>query len=70
MGDGTKGKGTRRADGSERISLFVPAADLAALRAMHAGTGIPVATLIRQGIAWRLTQPAILAPTTARRGRR
>ena len=55
--------------GSERVSLFLRAEQIEALRAIHAETDIPVAALIRRGVDWVLGQYG-KAPVTARKGAR
>jgi hypothetical protein len=60
---------TTRKD-SERVSVFLRANQLAALRAIHTATGIPVAVLIRKGVDLILTQHGSAPPPTARTGGR
>ena len=67
-------RGPEAGRGSERVSVFLKAEQIAALRAIHAETGIPVAELIRQGVDWILTQhgkaPARAVRRAIRRARR
>jgi hypothetical protein len=54
----------------ERVSVFLRAEQLAALRAINTATGIPVAVLIRKGVDLVLSQHGQAGPTTARKGGR
>jgi hypothetical protein len=54
--------------GSERVSVFLRAEQTAALRAINAETGIPVAVLIRKGVDLILAQHGKAAPAPARKG--
>ncbi len=56
---------------SERVSVFLRADQTAALRAIHAATGLPVAVLIRQGVDLILAQHGKApAPAVRKGGRR
>lgn len=59
----------RPGEDSERVSVFLRADQLAALRAINAETGIPVAVLIRQGVDLILEKHG-KAPGAARKGGR
>jgi hypothetical protein len=54
---------------SERVSVFLRADQLTALRAINAETGIPAAVLIRQGVDLILEKHG-KAPGAARKGGR
>ena len=54
---------------SERVSVFLRADQLTALRAINAETGIPAAVLIRQGVDLILEKHR-KAPGAARKGGR
>ena len=55
---------------SERVSVFLRADQLAALRAIQTATGIPVAVLIRKGVDLILTQHGTAPAPPARKGGR
>ncbi len=59
----------RPGEDSERVSVFLRADQLAALRAINAETGIPAAVLIRQGVDLILEKHS-KAPGAARKGGR
>ena len=52
---------------SERISVFLRAVQIEALRAINTETGIPVAVLIRQGVDLILEKHGKAPPTKAAR---
>jgi hypothetical protein len=54
----------------ERISVFLKAEQIAALRAINTQTGIPVAVLIRQGVDLILERHGKAPTTPARKGGR
>ena len=54
---------------SERVSVFLRADQVAALRSINVDVGIPVAVLIRQGVDLILEKHG-KAPGTARKGGR
>jgi hypothetical protein len=60
----------RPGEDSERVSLFLRADQLRALRSINAETGIPVAVLIRRGVDAILAQHGKALTRTARKGRR
>ena len=55
---------------SERVSVFLRAEQVAALRAINTETGIPAAVLIRQGVDLILEKHGKAPATTARKGGR